>query len=260
MSTASSRQFRGEPARHGRVVDEHEDRLALHIDALVVIPAVFRRDDAVADEDDVGVRDLRFGAIVARVRDVVVGELERDRLAPRRERRGRMRRVADQIDVLDVGAVGIAGLEAERLELALHVGDGLVLAGRARAASLERVVRKVLDVLEQASRRNGLRGGRRLGRGPGGVARAGRSFGAGDDRGEARTETEIRRTGGPGKERSLVRMSGMVAAAARFGGLSGKGPPVDRRNRLTGVRLHAASLAEIPGDSQDSTTRSGCRA
>ena len=39
---------------HGRIVDEHENRLALHVDALVVVPAVLGRDDAVADEDDAG--------------------------------------------------------------------------------------------------------------------------------------------------------------------------------------------------------------
>ncbi len=34
-----------------RIVHEHDERLAFHVDALVVVPVVFRRDDAVADED-----------------------------------------------------------------------------------------------------------------------------------------------------------------------------------------------------------------
>ena len=33
--------------------------LPAHVDALVVVPAVLRRDDAVADEDDVGTVDAR---------------------------------------------------------------------------------------------------------------------------------------------------------------------------------------------------------
>jgi len=42
----------------------HEDRLALHVQALVVIPPVFRRHNAIADEHDIGVIDVRLGALV----------------------------------------------------------------------------------------------------------------------------------------------------------------------------------------------------
>jgi hypothetical protein len=40
----------GSPDRHGRIVDQHHQRLAGDVDALVVVPAVLRRLDAVADE------------------------------------------------------------------------------------------------------------------------------------------------------------------------------------------------------------------
>ena len=60
----------------------------------------------------VGAVDLRLRAVVARVRDVVGGELQWDRLAARGERRRGARRVADEIHVLHVRAVGVAGREA----------------------------------------------------------------------------------------------------------------------------------------------------
>src|SRR3546814_16279064 len=47
------------------IVDEDDDRLPLHIDPGIVVPALFGRVDAVSDEDDVAVldRDFRLDAI-----------------------------------------------------------------------------------------------------------------------------------------------------------------------------------------------------
>src|SRR6185437_5350070 len=54
-----------------------------------------------------------------------------------------------ELHVLQVRAVGIPGREAERLELGLHVGDGLLFTGRARRASFHGVGGEILDVLEE---------------------------------------------------------------------------------------------------------------
>src|SRR3546814_9917816 len=47
------------------IVDQDDDRLALHIDAGIVVPALFGGVDAIADENDVAVldRDIRLHAI-----------------------------------------------------------------------------------------------------------------------------------------------------------------------------------------------------
>src|SRR5277367_496738 len=46
--------------RDGRIVYEHDDGLALHIDALVVIPAILGSHNAVAHENHGGVVDLNL--------------------------------------------------------------------------------------------------------------------------------------------------------------------------------------------------------
>jgi hypothetical protein len=38
----------------GRIVDEHDQRFAVRIEAFVIVPPIFGRDDAVADEDQIG--------------------------------------------------------------------------------------------------------------------------------------------------------------------------------------------------------------
>ena len=45
---------------HRRVVHQHDQGLAVHVEALVVVPAVLRRDHAIADEDHVRVLDLHL--------------------------------------------------------------------------------------------------------------------------------------------------------------------------------------------------------
>jgi hypothetical protein len=57
--------------RVARVVHQHHDRLAGDVHVLVVVPAVLRRDDAVADEHQVAVLDATSGARAARRRDEV---------------------------------------------------------------------------------------------------------------------------------------------------------------------------------------------
>ena len=85
----------GEELRLGgggrRVVDHHQGDLALDVHALVVVPLVFRRDDAMADEHHLaGGGDLRV--LHAAERDDVLQVLERrTRSDSQRERRRRPR-------------------------------------------------------------------------------------------------------------------------------------------------------------------------
>jgi hypothetical protein len=120
-----------------RVVDEHEHGLAADIDALVVIPAILGGDDAVADEDEVGVFHVDGGRDAAGERDVVEGAGGGEGLAADGEGGGSLRGDADHGDVLQEGAVGVAGLEAEGTEFALEVGDGFFFAGRGGRAAFE---------------------------------------------------------------------------------------------------------------------------
>lgn len=71
-------EFAGGGIDHGRVVDEHEDGLAADIEALVVVPAILRCDNAVADEDDVGVLDFDLRFQTAGGRGVFGDRRERD--------------------------------------------------------------------------------------------------------------------------------------------------------------------------------------
>jgi hypothetical protein len=139
--------------RVARVVHQHDDGLAGDVHVLVVVPAVFGRDDAVADEDEVAVlhRDARLHAL--RLRDEVALPLQRDAAAVYRQRRRNARRDADQRYVLDVGAVRVAGREANGPELGLEVAHRALLAGRAWQPALHRVVRQHRNALQQALRR-----------------------------------------------------------------------------------------------------------
>jgi hypothetical protein len=81
---------------HGRIVDEHHDRLPADVDALVVVPAVLGRDDAVPDEHDVGVLHVDGGLLATAEGDGVLRELEGDRLSPGGDRACGLRREADE--------------------------------------------------------------------------------------------------------------------------------------------------------------------
>src|SRR5439155_13948408 len=61
----------------GWVADDHEDDLALDVDAGVVVPVVLGGGDAVPDEDDGGV-DVYDRGVAGVVNDVVGAELEGD--------------------------------------------------------------------------------------------------------------------------------------------------------------------------------------
>ena len=142
-----------------RIVDEHYDRLAAHIDVLVVVPAVLGRDDAVADEHDVGVRHLHFRLKAQRCGDEIAGHGELQFLRARRDGDGRFGRHTVQRDVLDEGAVGIPGLKPDALELIDEITNGELLAARAGTTTFKLVGGQPLDVREKLVSLDALAGG-----------------------------------------------------------------------------------------------------
>ena len=136
--------------RHRWIVHQHQQRLAFDIQPLVVVPVELRRDDAVADEDDLRVLELRFLGHVLRPRDDIVFPLERLLLGPfpHHERR-RRRRDADERHPLDVGAVGVARIEPGPFEVIDQVLDRELFAARAWSAPLELVRRQHFRVRQQ---------------------------------------------------------------------------------------------------------------
>ena len=75
-----------------RIVHKDDDGLPFHVHALVIIPAAFRRVDAIADEDDIAVRNARFrhDAIGSRDHIGLVSEGERLAAACNIEMHGRI--------------------------------------------------------------------------------------------------------------------------------------------------------------------------
>ena len=54
------------------IVNQYQDRFAPDIDVFVIVPAIFRRDDSVTDEHDVGIVDLDLRLQSRRRRDEVI--------------------------------------------------------------------------------------------------------------------------------------------------------------------------------------------
>ena len=123
-----------------RIIDQHQHRLAAHIDAGVIVPAPLRRDDAVADEDDV----RRVHAHLALRQPGSCGHIavhrQRDRLSSARntQLRGRISGDRNQRHRLQPFPV-IAGLQANGSHALCQIGDGLGLTGRGRRAAFKRV-------------------------------------------------------------------------------------------------------------------------
>ena len=122
-----------------RIVVEHHEHLAAHVDALEVVPLVLGRFDAVAHEHQARVLDLRARLLHAAARDVILGPLECDVAALAGEIPGRrqLRRHADDVDGLFPAAVFAAGLEAQRFELAGEIKPRQRVAARGRTAAFE---------------------------------------------------------------------------------------------------------------------------
>ena len=135
--------------RDRRIVDQHDERLALDVHVLIVVPGIFRCDHAVADEHQLRVFDLRRVGDMLGPRDHVVFPLEREFLAAflEDERRG-LRRDADERHFLNERSVSVAGFQADLLELIDQVRDRQLFALRTRAAAAVLVRRQRLRVRE----------------------------------------------------------------------------------------------------------------
>ena len=109
--------------RHGRVADEHQDRLAAHVHVLVVVPAVLGRDHPVADEHDLRIvhADLRHEARGGG--DEIVRVVEHPRPAAGTQVEAGLRDDPGNRNLLDERAVRVAGLEADLFELLGDVAD-----------------------------------------------------------------------------------------------------------------------------------------
>ena len=137
---------------HGGVAREHEDRLAAHVHVLVVVPTVFRRDDAVADEHDVGFFHVHFRHEPRRARHEIVGVTQRRRASAGGQAHFWPGDDARQRHFLHETAVRVARLEAEFFELLRDVLDGKLLAARSRRTPAEFIGREHGDVREEVFR------------------------------------------------------------------------------------------------------------
>ena len=145
------------------IVDQDQHRLAAHVDAGIIVPALFGGGDAIADEDDRAVlhRDMRLDAVGTDHHLRPVGERDRRARASEGQRRDVLRGDLHQRHVL-IPAALVAGREARRGEPLRQIGDGLLLPRRARGAALIGIGRQLLrHVLQRRFRygRCGLRGG-----------------------------------------------------------------------------------------------------
>jgi hypothetical protein len=125
----------------GRAAQQDDD-LALHVQAGVVVAAAFRRDDAVADEDQRrGDRGLRLAGLGRR--KVVLAEHQGARLAIGAGVGDAAlvgRAVGRQGHLLQVGAVVAGRLDVHQRVLRSHVLGGDVVAARAGLAAFQQVV------------------------------------------------------------------------------------------------------------------------
>ncbi len=129
--------------RRGRIVHHDQHPLALDVSALVVIPLLFRRHDAVADKDDV--------ALHLHLRAFQPGKRDHVGVIAIRPARHAQRKVAiddgfDNRDLLEVRAVLTSRLDAHRHQLIGQKLRGKAAAARRRGAALEQIARKHLDV------------------------------------------------------------------------------------------------------------------
>ena len=139
-----------------RIVVHHQQDFAFEVVFLVVVPVVFRRLHAVADEHDF--RILYFGAfrLHAAGDDVLVPLFERQRPVRTRERPfGRLiGGQADEFERLFPTAVRRARLEPHFLEFLRQVTPRRLIAAAARAPAFVFVVRQFPDVVPHEFRGN----------------------------------------------------------------------------------------------------------
>ena len=124
-----------------RVVDHHDDDLVFDIDALEIVPALFRRRDAVADEHQRRIEGVR-GNGVARGPDPVRAERQRHGLATGQRLQaalGRQRLHAGDLHALAV-TVAAHGAQTGHLRLGFQIRHRQVGAPLARAPAFQQIV------------------------------------------------------------------------------------------------------------------------
>ncbi len=137
-----------------RVHQDHHD-LSLDVQPLVVVPAVLRRDDSVAGEDQV-TGDAYERVVLHRPEHVVLLERE-GRVALTDDGRLRTWRKRDDRYLVVVGPAVAGRLEAQALELRGDVLAGDEPAPCPRRPPLERVVGEEREVRPHHAGRNGVR-------------------------------------------------------------------------------------------------------
>ena len=153
-----------------RVIDQDQHRLALHVQAGIVVPALFRGVDAIADEHHRAVLDLDpglGGAIGTDHHFRAIGGSDGRLAAGEAQRRDILGGDLDQRHVLEPAAL-VAGLESQLLELGGQQRQRLFLAHGAGRAAFIGVGRKLLhQPLHRVDRGGGValggRGGQRDG-------------------------------------------------------------------------------------------------
>ncbi len=131
-----------------RIVRQHHHRLAVNIEIRVVIPRIFRRDDAVADEYHFAVRHIDFRHRALGPNDHILAEHQIAAAAWRRDGQRRIGAGGDlhQRHLLHV-ARAIAGLQTQLVKILDQVADRLVFSGRSRFAALKIIGGQHADVI-----------------------------------------------------------------------------------------------------------------
>ena len=143
------------------IVVEHQEDLALEVDAFVIVPTVLRRLNAVADEDHLSVADLRPRRVDARRQRETprVGQGDLRRATGELPRRRRLRGDADHRERLLPRAPGTSGLEACSLELGGEVQARELVAAASGTPPFESVGREKADRRGEAGGVDTVRGG-----------------------------------------------------------------------------------------------------
>jgi hypothetical protein len=136
-----------------RIVHQDDDRLALHVDALEVVPLELGRFHREAGEDDLGILDGDLGLLHAGIADELVPPANRELAAGRRAKSPRRRvlhRHAHQRNGLLPASAEAAGLETDLLQALREVRPRHTVSRASRTPSTHRVVRQRARVAHQA--------------------------------------------------------------------------------------------------------------
>ncbi len=152
---------------NGRVAGKDHHGFAFDVHAFVVVPLVFRRDDAIAGEDDGRIGDVDGGLGLRRSDAVILGGERKIGIVRFDGDFAAAAGDAPERDGLQPAAIGIAGREFQRLALGDDVVEAFSFTRRGRTAALEFVGGKNADVFEDSLGRNRVEGAGRNGRGIG---------------------------------------------------------------------------------------------